>query len=80
MLFERKILTTNFVLNLVGLFVTTVGALLMFLYLMRSPRFAEEWLSREGKNAYAKHRRLLVIGFGLVAAWLVLQYLAVILL
>lgn len=73
-------MTTTFALNLVGLFVTTVGALLIFLYLWRSPRFAEEWLSIEGKNAYAKHRSLLVIGVGLLASWLVLQYLAVILL
>ena len=69
---------TIWVLNTVGLFATTVGALLIFLYLWRSPRFAEHWLSPEGKQAYAKHRRLLIVGVGLLAAWLVLQYLAII--
>jgi hypothetical protein len=73
-------MTATWTLNLVGLFFTTVGALLIFLYLWRSPRFAEEWLSIEGKRAYAKHRRLLIVGAGLLAAWLVIQYLAVIVL
>jgi hypothetical protein len=71
-------MTTTSMLNMVGLFVTTVGALLIFLYLWRSPRFADEWLSIEGKRAYGKHRRLLVVGVGLLATWLVIQYLAVI--
>jgi len=67
-------------LNTAGLFLTTAGALLIFLYLWKAPRFAEEWLSPEGKLAYAKHRRLLIVGVGLLAAWLLVQYLAVILL
>jgi hypothetical protein len=73
-------MTTTWALNTFGLFATTVGALLIFLYLWKSPRFAEEWLTPEGKRAYAKHRRLLIIGVGLLAAWLVVDYLAVILL
>lgn len=72
-------MTTNWVLNVVGLFLTTVGALLTLLYLSRSPRFAEDWLSPEGKKAYAKHRRSLIIAVGLLAACLILQYLAAIL-
>jgi hypothetical protein len=71
---------TTWTLDMVGLFVTTVGALLIFLYLWKSPRFADEWLSTEGKRAYAKHRRLLIVGVGLLAAWLVIQYSAAILL
>lgn len=71
-------MTAAWVLNTVGLFATTVGALLIFLYLWRSPRFAEDWLSPEGKRAYAKHRRLVIAGVGLLAAWLVVQYLAII--
>jgi len=67
-------------LNTVGLLATTIGALLIFLYLWRAPRFAEDWLSPEGKRAYIKHRRLLIISVGLLAAWLLVQYLAVILL
>ena len=69
---------TNWLLNAVGLFVTTVGALLTLLYLWRSPKFADEWLSPEGKEAYAKQRRLLIIVVGLLAAWLVVHYVALI--
>ena len=72
-------MTTAWILNTVGLLATTVGALLIFLYLWKAPRFAEDWLSPEGKRAYAKHRRLLIISVGLLAAWLLVQYLAVIL-
>ena len=72
-------MTTAWILNTVGLLCTTVGALLIFLYLWKAPRFAEDWLSPEGKHAYAKHRRLLIISVGLLAAWLLVQYLAVIL-
>jgi len=71
---------TTWTLNLIGLFATTVGALLIFLYLWRSPRFADAWLTDEGKLAYSRHRRLLVVGVGLLAVWLVIQYLAVIIL
>lgn len=39
-------------------------------------RFVDRWLSPEGKRAYAKHRRLLLVVVGLLATWLVVQYLA----
>ena len=70
---------TTWLLNIVGLFVTTVGAFLTLLYLWKSPRFADAWLSPEGKKAYAKHRRLLIVVVALLAAWLTIQYLTVIL-
>ena len=73
-------MTAAWILNTVGLLATTIGALLIFLYLWKAPRFAEDWLSPEGKRAYAKHRRLLIVSVGLIAAWLLVQYLAVILL
>ena len=73
-------MTTTWLLNTVGLLATTIGALLIFLYLWKALRFAEAWLSPDGKRAYEKHRRLLIVSVGLLAAWLVLQYLAVILL
>jgi len=69
---------TAWILNTVGLFLTTAGALLIFLYLWRSPRFAEEWLTPQGKHAYAQHRRLLIAAVGLLAVWLVIQYLGII--
>jgi hypothetical protein len=72
-------MSVAWLLNAVGLLATTIGALLVFLYLWKSPRFAEEWLSPEGKVAYEKHRRLLTISVGLIAAWLLLQYVAVLL-
>ena len=72
-------MTTTWLLNAAGLFSTTAGALLIFLYLWKSPKFADDWLTPEGKRAYSKHRRLLVIGVGLLAAWLAIQYLAIIL-
>ncbi|MEW5862252.1 MAG: hypothetical protein AB1773_01485 [Pseudomonadota bacterium] len=70
----------TWILNTVGLFATTVGALLIFLYLWRSPRFADQWLSPDGQRAYQKQRRLLTIAIGLIASWLVIQYVGVILL
>jgi hypothetical protein len=63
----------EWVLNTVGLYVTTVGALLLFLYLYRSPQLAEHWSSPEGKTEYVKYRRRLIVGTGLLAAWLVLE-------
>ena len=36
-------------------------------------------LSPEGKLAYPKYRRMLITGVGLLAAWLLVQYLAIIL-
>ena len=73
-------MTTSWLLNTVGLFATTIGALLIFLYLWKSPSFADQWLTPEGKRAYSRHRRLLITGVGLLAAWLVIQYLSVIVL
>jgi hypothetical protein len=71
-------MTISWILNAVGLFFTTVGALLIWLYLWKSPQFTEQWLSPEGKRAYARHNRMLIIGVGLLTAWLLVQYLAVI--
>jgi hypothetical protein len=72
-------MTTAWILGSVSLFVTTVGALLIFLYLCNTPPTAEAWLSAEGKVAYPKYRRMMIISVGLLAAWLLVQYLAVIL-
>jgi len=73
-------MTTSWILGSVSLFATTVGALLIFLYLCNSPRSPEDWQSPEGKLAYARHRNLLIVGVGLLAAWLLVQYVALILL
>jgi len=63
----------QWILNTLGLYVTTVGALLLFLYLYRSPRVADHWSSAEGRSEYVRHRRRLIVGTGLLAAWLVLE-------
>lgn len=73
-------MTVAWLLNTISVLATTIGALLIFLYLWKAPRFAEAWLSPEGKLAYIRHRRLLVISVGLLAAWLLMQGLAIILL
>ncbi len=64
-------------LNAAQLYVTAVGAFLIFLYLWKSRRFVDAWLSPEGKVAYAKHSRLLIVAVGLLATWVLLQYLAI---
>lgn len=64
-------------LNAAQLYVTAVGALLIVLYLWRSRRFVDEWLSPEGKRAYAKHSRLLLVAVSLLTAWVLLQYMAI---
>ena len=72
-------MTTAWILGSVSLLATTVGALLIFLYLCNSPASAEAWQTAEGKVSYSKYRRMLIISVGLLAVWLLVQYLAVIL-
>jgi hypothetical protein len=71
---------TTWILNAVGLFVTTVGALLTFLYLRGSHRFADKFASPDAGREFSRHQRMLSWVVGLLSAWLVIQYLAVILL
>lgn len=73
-------MTTDWILHTVGLFLTSTGALLIFMYLWRSPQFAKTWLTPEGQKAYASHRRLVIAGVGMLVVWILMQYLAVILL
>ena len=69
----------GWVINAVGLFVTTVGALLLFLHVQRMPSL-EELQTEEGQQAFARQRRGLATAVGLLALWVVLQDLALILL
>jgi uncharacterized membrane protein YidH (DUF202 family) len=64
-------------LNTAQLYLVTIGALLIVLYLWNTRQFMDKWLSPEGKEAYAQHSRLLMIGVGLLVAWLLIQYLAI---
>ena len=71
---------TNWIVNAVGVFLTTVGALLIFLHLWKSPRLAGQTPSPGGNGANARNRTLLITGVGLLAAWFIIQCLAIILL
>ena len=73
-------MTTAWMLNALGLFVTTAGALLIFLYLSQAPRFADRLPAADDKDAYQRHHGRVMIGVGLLAAWLLVQDLALILL
>lgn len=70
-------MTTAWVINAVGLFATTAGALLMFLYLWQSPSLADDATAPDVKRAYEKHRRLVMVGVGLLALSFVIQYIGV---
>ena len=65
-------------MNAIGLFAVTCGALLMFLSMRRAPKSAAELSTPDAQRAYEKHRRLSMIGMGLLSAWLVIQYVALI--
>ena len=71
---------TAWILNTSSLFITTIGVLLIFLYLWKAPRFAADSLPPEEKRAYDRHRRGLVAGVGLLAAWLLIQDIAILML
>ena len=71
-------MTLSWVLNAIGLFAVTSGALLMFLYLRNAPKFVAELPTPEARHAYEKHRRLSMVAMGLLAAWLVIQYIGLI--
>jgi hypothetical protein len=73
-------MTTYWLVDAIGFYVTTVGALLIFLSLYRAPRFAEVSLTAEEKIAYAKYQRRVTLGVGLLAGWVVVQYLNFVLL
>jgi hypothetical protein len=73
----NKNMTLAWWLHAAQLYVIAVGALLIFLYLYNSRRFMDQWLTPEGKVAYKKHSRLLVIAVGILTAWVLLQYLAI---
>jgi len=73
-------MTTAWILGTASLFVTTVGALLIFLYLSQAPSLASDGIPVQVKQACEKRRRMLMVATGLLAAWLLVQYLAAILL
>ncbi len=67
----------TWVLNAIGLLATTVGALMLFLHLHRASRVPASGADVEASSV-AKERNLLKITLGLMSAWFVVQYLALI--
>ena len=64
---------TNWVLETIGLLVTTVGALIAFLHLHRTSR--EMAVIPAECAPLVKDRRMLMITMGLMAGWFVIQYI-----
>jgi hypothetical protein len=70
-------MTLAWLLNFLGLLLTTIGALLLFLYLLTARKWANHWLTPDARVAYAKHNRLITVAVGLITLWLLLEYLAI---
>ena len=70
---------TIWMLNTIGLLATTIGSLIVFLHLHRTSRAIADARLQEQCAPLLKDRRMLMITVGLMAAWFVVQYAAVIL-
>ena len=73
-------MTTHWMLETIGLLVTTIGALIAFLHLHRTSRELGDKPLPPECAALARDRRLLMITMGLMAGWFVIQYVGMILL
>jgi len=71
---------TTWILETIGLLVTTIGALIAFLHLHRSSRALAGAELPAACAPLLRDRRLLTITMGLMAVWFVIQYVGVILL
>ena len=69
---------TNWILNTVGLFAITAGTLLLFLHMHRTSQLAAGTCTTPSRPC-VRNERLIRWALGLMAAWFVVQYLAVIL-
>ena len=67
---------THWILNAIGLLATTVGALVVFLHLHRTQQLATQLRDHQECAPLLKDRRLLMITMGLMSAWFVVQYAA----
>ena len=73
-------MTTTWILEMIGLLVTTVGALIAFLHLHRTSRDMANTPVPAECAPLVRDRRLLMITMGLMAGWFIIQYAALILL
>ena len=72
--------TTLWILNTVGMLAITIGVLFVFLHLHRTSQVVHSAAQLpEVCQPLLKDRRLLTITVGLMAAWFVIQYLAILL-
>jgi len=71
---------TAWVLQAVGLLVTTIGALIVFLHLHRTSKQLEGRDLPPECAALARDRRLLMIVMGLMSGWFLIQYVGLLLL
>jgi len=69
--------TTLWILNTVGLLAVTVGVLFVFLHLHRTSRVTSDQPLPEVCQPLLKDRKMLTVTVGLMAAWFVVQYVAV---
>jgi hypothetical protein len=69
--------TTIWILNTIGLLATTIGVLVVFLHLHRTSRAVATESLPEACQPLVKDRRMLTITVGLMAAWFVVQYVAI---
>ena len=70
---------TAWAIKAVGLLLTTVGALLVFLHIHRTPPM-HTLDTPEGRTAFMRHQRGVVVAVGLLSLWILLEALALILL
>ncbi len=70
-------MTTLWILNTVGLLAITIGVLVVFLHLHRTSQMVSGTPLPEVCQPLIRDRRMLTITVGLMAAWFVIQYIAI---
>ena len=69
---------TSWMLNTIGLLAVTIGTLFVFLHLHRSSKQMANIHMHEECAPLLKDRRMLMVTVGLMAAWFVVQYVAIV--
>jgi len=69
---------TSWMLNTIGLLAVTIGSLFVFLHLHRSSKAMAGIALHKECEPLLRDRRMLMVTVGLMAAWFVVQYVAVI--
>jgi hypothetical protein len=69
---------TSWMLSTIGLLAVTIGALFVFLHLHRTSKEMAGVALHEECLPLVRDRRMLMITVGLLAAWFVVHYVAVI--